>query len=68
MNSNDYVKYLIEQFTQYINQPRMKRQSLRQAKTKSSVHYHLFGMIPYAFSYYLKKLKQIKIRYRRMYK
>jgi len=68
MNSNDYVKYLTEQFAQYINQSRTKRQSLRQERTRSSVHYHLFGMISYAFAYYLKKFKRIKIKHRHIYK
>ncbi|GGE46685.1 hypothetical protein GCM10011391_26910 [Pullulanibacillus camelliae] len=68
MNSNDYVKYLTEQFVQYMNQPRTERQSLRQEKkgARPPVRYHLFGMIPYAFSHYIKKFKRAKPKHRRM--
>lgn len=52
MKSDDYVKYLTEQFVHYMNQPRDFRKQLRQERKqyKSSIMQELFGLVPSAFS------------------
>ncbi|GGH79678.1 YqzE family protein [Pullulanibacillus pueri] len=61
MNSNDYVKYLTEQFVQYMNRPRDERKTQREERKdmRGPVHYHLFGLLPYACSHYISNIKRM---------
>jgi len=53
MSGNDYLKFLIEELTTYMNQPTKNKKSL---KKKSSLSMdQLFGMIPFALKTYFTK-------------
>ena len=63
MKSDDYVKWLTEQFVIYMNQPRDVRKNLRQTRKqqKKPIKNEMFGLIPNALSYYANRLKNTKI-------
>jgi hypothetical protein len=56
MKSDDYVKYLTEQFVHYMNQPKDFRKQVRAEKkqSKAPVRNELFGLLPDAISHTLK--------------
>lgn len=58
MKSDDYVKYLTEQFVHYMNQPRDFRKQARAERKqyKRSVLQELFGLVPNAFSFSVGKM------------
>ena len=60
MKSDDYVKWLTEQFVIYMNQPRDVRKNLRQTRKqqKKPIKNEMFGLIPNALSYYANRLKK----------
>ena len=62
MKSDDYVKWLTEQFVIYMNQPRTVRKDKREMRKKqrNPIKNEMFGLIPNAMSYYAKQFKNIK--------
>ncbi|MFC7394260.1 YqzE family protein [Scopulibacillus cellulosilyticus] len=59
MKSNDYVKFLTEQFVQYMEQPRTVRKNMRQERRqyRKPLKNELFGLIPNACSHYFQSAK-----------
>ncbi len=60
MKSDDYVKYLTEQFVHYMNQPRDFRKQVRAERKqyKSSMSRQLFGLLPDAFSHTFGRVRR----------
>ncbi|WP_085523380.1 YqzE family protein [Tuberibacillus sp. Marseille-P3662] len=61
MKSNDYVKYLTEQFVQYVEQPKEQRKSSRRERKQNNtpmIGNRWFGMLPVAFNHYIRHAKQ----------
>ncbi|WP_280768416.1 YqzE family protein [Salipaludibacillus daqingensis] len=56
MKTNDYVKYMTEQFVSYVDQPKERRQERKEQKKndKPPMSYRLFGMIPSSLHIYWK--------------
>ncbi|MGV3488840.1 MAG: YqzE family protein [Tuberibacillus sp.] len=63
MKSDDYVKWLTEQFVQYMNQPRNVRKDKRELRKKqrNPIKNEMFGLIPNAISHYAKQLKNTRV-------
>ena len=62
MSTNAYIKYLTQQFVEYFNLTKTERKESRQQRKnerQSSVS-TWFGMIPFAFSMFLKKISKRK--------
>ncbi|MFT8362132.1 MAG: YqzE family protein [Sporolactobacillus sp.] len=59
MKSEDYVKYLTEQFVRYLETPRTERKKVRQAHRASRppMRHFLFGQIPDALESYVVTLR-----------
>ncbi|SDY55355.1 YqzE-like protein [Evansella caseinilytica] len=59
MKPNDYVKYLTQQFVTYVDLPKEERQARREEKRllRPPKAYRLFGLIPFAVSQALRRLK-----------
>ncbi|MEH6940192.1 YqzE family protein [Bacillus sp. JJ664] len=62
MKTNDYVKYMTEQFMNYIDQPKEKRELMKHEKeeNKESFSTNMFGMLPLSFALYMKKIQSRK--------
>lgn len=60
MKSNDYVKFLTEQFVSYMDQPKDTRKTIRQERKESrpTMSTHLFGMVPMAFRQTIGQYKE----------
>ncbi|MCZ0754644.1 YqzE family protein [Anoxybacillus sp. J5B_2022] len=50
MATNDYMKFVTEQFVRYMDQPKEERKKLREKRKqeKPPFLYHWFGMIPFS--------------------
>ncbi|WP_084278794.1 YqzE family protein [Anoxybacteroides tepidamans] len=50
MSTNDYVKYVTQQFVRYMDEPKEERKKRREARKqeKPPLLYHLFGMVPFS--------------------
>ncbi|PYZ94326.1 YqzE family protein [Salipaludibacillus keqinensis] len=50
MKTNDYVKFMTEQFVTYVDQPKEVKQAKREEKKehRQPMSFRLFGMIPFA--------------------
>ncbi|MFN7251174.1 MAG: YqzE family protein [Anaerobacillus sp.] len=50
MKTNDYVKYVTQQFVSYVDTPSEKRKEMRQERkaNKLPFAYKWFGLLPYA--------------------
>ncbi|TCP31158.1 YqzE-like protein [Scopulibacillus darangshiensis] len=59
MKSNDYVKFLTEQFVQYMEQPSSVRKDVKRERrqNRKPLRNELFGLIPNACSYYVEGIK-----------
>ncbi|AIC98855.1 YqzE family protein [Bacillus subtilis] len=59
MKTNDYVKYMTQQFVKYIDTPRDERKERKEVRkeTKTPVSQQLFGILPYGFRLWLKRKK-----------
>ncbi|WP_072887589.1 YqzE family protein [Ornithinibacillus halophilus] len=60
MSSNDYIRYVTEQFVSYVDLPKEERKKLRmdrkeQRNTKQGYGNKWFGVLPLAVKYYRKK-------------
>lgn len=60
MKTNDYVKYLTQQFVQHYNVPKAERKENRQLRKeeKYSPVSTWFGILPMAIAMFFKKLKR----------
>lgn len=49
MKTNDYVKYMIQTFVKYIDQPKEERKRIRleRKESKASFWYRWFGILPW---------------------
>lgn len=58
MKSDDYVKYLTEQFVKYMAQPSSEKKSAKEQRKleRPSLSYRLFGLLPFSLSYYKKRM------------
>ncbi|MBT9249756.1 YqzE family protein [Bacillus halotolerans] len=59
MKTNDYVKYMTQQFVKYIDTPKDERKERKEVrkKTKTPASQHWFGILPYGFRLWLKRKK-----------
>ncbi|GMB07647.1 YqzE family protein [Thermolongibacillus altinsuensis] len=57
MSTNDYVKYMTEQFVRYMDQPKEERRKLREQKRQEKPPFlnRWFGMLPLAISMLFKR-------------
>lgn len=57
MSINDYVKYLTEQVVAKMDQPSEVRRMEREERknNRPPLSSHLFGMLPFALSMYIRK-------------
>jgi YqzE-like protein len=57
MKTNDYVKYLTQQFVKYYDQPKDERKKIRLERKvgRPDLVYHWFGVLPFALSMLFKK-------------
>jgi DNA-binding transcriptional regulator YbjK len=57
LSTNDYVKYMTEQFVRYIDQPKEERRKLREQKKQEKTPFlnRWFGMIPLAILLLFKR-------------
>ena len=62
LKTNDYVKYMTQQFMNYIDQPKEKRDMIKLEKeeTKESLSKNMFGMLPLSIALYMKKIQSRK--------
>lgn len=62
MKTNDYVKYMTEQFMNYIDQPKELRDQYKHEKEESKEIFStkMFGMLPLSIALYMKKLQPRK--------
>ncbi len=62
MSTNAYIKYLTQQFVQYFSLTKTERKENRQHKKdeRPSLVSTWFGMLPFAFSMFLKKMSKRK--------
>ncbi|MGM9926234.1 MAG: YqzE family protein [Bacillus sp. (in: firmicutes)] len=60
MKTNDFVKYLTQQFVTYVDQPKEERKRQRNEDRKRTSNYStaLFGWIPFALMMVLKRKKK----------
>jgi hypothetical protein len=63
MKTNDYVKYLIQTFIKFVDQPKEERKQLRleRKENKAAFWYRWFGILPYVF-YMQTKNRRKKIK------
>lgn len=59
MKTNDYVKYMTQQFVKYIDTPRDERKERKEVRkeTKTPASQQWFGILPYGFRLWLKQKK-----------
>ncbi|ADV93210.1 MULTISPECIES: YqzE family protein [Bacillus] len=59
MKTNDYVKYMTQQFVKYIDTPRDERKERKEVRkeTKTPASQQWFGILPYGFRLWLKRKK-----------
>ncbi|RXI99485.1 YqzE family protein [Anaerobacillus alkaliphilus] len=52
MKTNDYVKYVTQQFVSYVDTPSEKRKAMKEERkaSKDPFAYRWFGLIPFALS------------------
>ncbi|MCT8138675.1 YqzE family protein [Anaerobacillus sp. CMMVII] len=59
MKTNDYVKYVTQQFVSYVDTPSEKRKAMKEERkaNKDPFAYRYFGLIPYALAQLFKRSK-----------
>ncbi|WP_096188443.1 YqzE family protein [Evansella halocellulosilytica] len=62
MKTNDYVKFMTQQFVTYVDQPKEERIARKQQKKEMKLpkSYKWFGLVPFSLSLTAKKLKKYK--------
>ncbi|TMW73775.1 YqzE family protein [Alteribacter natronophilus] len=60
MKTNDYVKFVTQQFVTYAEQPKSERVKRRQEKKEARppLLHHWFGLLPFALFLFYSKNKQ----------
>ncbi|MBU9724190.1 MULTISPECIES: YqzE family protein [Bacillaceae] len=60
MKTNDYVKFMTQQFVTYAQQPKEERRAKREEKKayRAPRSYRLFGLIPFAVSQTFRQFKK----------
>ncbi|WP_096434687.1 YqzE family protein [Alteribacter populi] len=60
MKTNDYVKFVTQQFVEYVDQPKGERQKMRQKKKEARppMLHRWFGLIPFSCFLIYKNNKQ----------
>lgn len=59
MKTNDYVKYMTQQFVQYMDQPKEERKTKKFKKEERAPFANRwFGMIPLSFMLWYRKKKE----------
>lgn len=60
MKTNDYVKYVTQQFVSYVDTPKEKRKAEREERkaNKLPFAYRWFGLIPFALGQLFKLKKK----------
>lgn len=60
MKTNDFIKYLTQEFVNYTNQPREVRKQHRDEQHGSPKNYSTkwFGLIPFAFMMSIKRKRR----------
>ncbi|XBP66246.1 YqzE family protein [Bacillus velezensis] len=63
MKTNDYVKYMTEQFVKYFDTPKQERRERKEVRKEKKVpaSQHWFGILPYSFKLWMQpeKIKRI---------
>ncbi|MEM5015641.1 YqzE family protein [Metabacillus indicus] len=59
MSTNDYVKYMTQQLVRYMDTPKEERKAIKTMRKteKSPFASRWFGILPFAFMFFLKKRK-----------
>ncbi|MDQ0256281.1 hypothetical protein J2S74_003699 [Evansella vedderi] len=59
MKSNDYIKYMTQQFVSYVDQPKEERIAKREERKNSRPPrtHQLFGLVPFAISQSIRRWK-----------
>ncbi len=59
MKTNDYVKYLTQEFVTYVDRPKQERKQSRKAKKtyKKDYSLYMFGLVPFALGMLFKRKK-----------
>ncbi|KJD57249.1 YqzE family protein [Bacillus velezensis] len=60
MKTNDYVKYMTEQFVKYFDTPKQERKERKEVRKEKKVpaSQHWFGILPYSFKLWMQRKKQ----------
>ena len=60
LKTNDYVKYMTEQFMNYIDQPKEVREQHKHEKEESKEYLpsRMFGLLPLSLALYKRKLNE----------
>ncbi|MFA9559407.1 YqzE family protein [Evansella sp. AB-rgal1] len=60
MKTNDYIKYVTQQFVSYVDQPRDEKIAKRKERKNSKIpkSQSMFGLIPFAISQSVSKWKK----------
>lgn len=60
MKTNDYVKYMIQTFVKYMDQPKSERKKLKleRKEARAAFWYRWFGIVPYVLYTEVKKRKK----------
>ncbi|AJI22667.1 YqzE family protein [Priestia megaterium] len=60
MKTNDYVKYMTQQFVQYMDQPKEERKTKKIQKKEERAPFanRWFGVIPLSFMLWYRKKKE----------
>lgn len=56
MSTNNYLKFITEEFVKYFNNPKEIRKKRREEKQEQTIYSNRwFGVIPFSFKMFLKK-------------
>ncbi len=60
MKTNDYVKYVTQQFVSYVDTPSEKRKAMKEERraSKPPFAYRWFGLIPFALAQAFKQKRK----------
>ena len=60
MKTNDFIKYLTQEFVSYVDQPKEERKRYRSVERKRSRNYStaLFGLVPFSLMMAIKGKKK----------
>ncbi|NEW03308.1 YqzE family protein [Bacillus megaterium] len=69
MKTNDYVKYMTQQFVQYMDQPKEERKTKKIQKKEERAPFanRWFGMIPLSFMLWYRRKRKMSISYAHLF-